>query len=164
MLSKSEVLVFWVQICPFLHDLVILYARWIRKFSDSTSYELNKLLENTQYYESAMRTSSMSSGVALLADRNFQSFCRTAAISTNETIINESDFPSLGVRSSPSFTPSLPTTSYGNLSPIPTHQIGIFSKDAINSLQRTPYGISFFRKMSRVFTSIDRKTYRCLWI
>jgi CCR4-NOT transcription complex subunit 2 len=70
----------------------------------------------------------------LLADRTFQSTCRSAAFSSAEKIINDSDFPSLG---GTPFTPSVPTTSYGNNSPIPTS--GLFAKDAFSALQRAPY-------------------------
>lgn len=73
----------------------------------------------------------MSSTVLLAADRTLQSTCRSAAFSSAEKIINDSDFPSLGG------SPFTPTTSYGNNSPVPSS--GLFSKDAFSALQRAPY-------------------------
>lgn len=85
----------------------------------------------------------MSSGGAVVADtrssRLSSSSCRGSLLSISETIINDSEFPSLGVRSSPSsaFT-SLPTTSaYSSPSPIPHNHL--YSKDVYNVLQRAPY-------------------------
>lgn len=81
----------------------------------------------------------MSSGGILADNRNRVSSttCRNSLIST-ETIINESEFPSLGVRSSPSSAfNSLPTTSYSSPSPVSHNHI--YPKDVVyNALQR-PY-------------------------
>lgn len=89
----------------------------------------------------------MSSSGGVLADRNrlssqssTSSACRNSLIPP-ENVINESEFPSLGVRSSASSASSafnsLPTTSnYSSSSPIPQN---LYSKDIYNALQRAPY-------------------------
>ncbi|VDM39282.1 unnamed protein product [Toxocara canis] len=79
----------------------------------------------------------MSGGGAILADRNrLATTCRSSLIAP-ETIINESEFPSLGVRASPSSAfSSLPTTSYSSSSPLSHNHL--YSKDVYNALQR-PY-------------------------
>ncbi|VDK77467.1 unnamed protein product [Litomosoides sigmodontis] len=89
----------------------------------------------------------MSSSGGVLADRNrlssqssTSSTCRNSLIPP-ENVINESEFPSLGVRSSPSATSafnSLPTTSNYSSSP-PVQQNHLYSKDVYNALQRAPY-------------------------
>ncbi|KAL3994221.1 NOT2 / NOT3 / NOT5 family protein [Acanthocheilonema viteae] len=90
----------------------------------------------------------MSSSGGVLADRNRLSSqsststtCRNSLIPP-ENVINESEFPSLGVRSSPSSTSSafnsLPTTSNYSSSP-PVPQNHLYSKDVYNALQRAPY-------------------------
>ncbi|CAG9534740.1 unnamed protein product [Cercopithifilaria johnstoni] len=89
----------------------------------------------------------MSSSGGVLADRNrlssqsSTSTCRNSLIPP-ENVINESEFPSLGVRSSPSSTSSafnsLPTTSNYSSSP-PVPQNHLYSKDVYNALQRAPY-------------------------
>ncbi|VDN52453.1 unnamed protein product [Dracunculus medinensis] len=63
--------------------------------------------------------------------------CRSGiAAALTETIINETEFPSLGVRSSPSFNTSVPTTSYSS-SPISHNQA--YNRDIYNAIQRPPY-------------------------
>ncbi|VDK61828.1 unnamed protein product [Onchocerca ochengi] len=90
----------------------------------------------------------MSSSGGILADRNrlssqssTPSTCRNSLIPP-ENVINDSEFPSLGVRSSPSSTSStfnsLPTTSNYSSSP-PVPQNHLYTKDVYNALQRTPY-------------------------
>uniref|UniRef100_A0A1I7VLY2 CCR4-NOT transcription complex subunit 2 n=1 Tax=Loa loa TaxID=7209 RepID=A0A1I7VLY2_LOALO len=90
----------------------------------------------------------MSSSGGVLADRNrlssqssASSACRNSLIPP-ENVINESEFPSLVVRSSPSSTSSafnsLPTTSNYSSSP-PVPQNHLYSKDVYNALQRAPY-------------------------
>ncbi|MCP9261576.1 CCR4-NOT transcription complex subunit 2 [Dirofilaria immitis] len=90
----------------------------------------------------------MSSSGGILADRNrlssqssTSSTCRNSLIPP-ENVINESEFPSLGVRSSSSSNPSafnsLPTTSNYSSSP-PVQQNHLYSKDVYNALQRAPY-------------------------
>uniref|UniRef100_A0AAF5RW09 NOT2/NOT3/NOT5 family protein n=1 Tax=Wuchereria bancrofti TaxID=6293 RepID=A0AAF5RW09_WUCBA len=90
----------------------------------------------------------MSSSGGILADRNrlssqssASSACRNSLIPP-ENVINESEFPSLGVRSSPSSTSStfnsLPTTSNYSSSPS-VQQNHLYSKDVYNALQRAPY-------------------------
>ncbi|OZC11896.1 hypothetical protein X798_01077 [Onchocerca flexuosa] len=90
----------------------------------------------------------MSSSGGILADRNrlssqssTPSTCRNSLIPP-ENVINDSEFPSLGVRSSPSSTSStfnsLPTTSNYSSSP-PVSQNHLYTKDVYNALQRTPY-------------------------
>ncbi|VDD95646.1 unnamed protein product [Enterobius vermicularis] len=82
----------------------------------------------------------MSSGGTVIAGNRNQlsSLCRSSLL-TSETIINESEFPSLGVRSSPSpGFPSVPTTSYSSSSPVPHNHL-YSNKDVYSTLQRAPY-------------------------
>ncbi|EJW83569.1 hypothetical protein WUBG_05521 [Wuchereria bancrofti] len=99
----------------------------------------------------------MSSSGGILADRNrlssqssASSACRNSLIPP-ENVINESEFPSLGVRSSPSSTSStfnsLPTTSNYSSSPS-VQQNHLYSKDVYNALQRAPYGKLFYSRNS----------------
>ncbi|VDO25189.1 unnamed protein product [Onchocerca flexuosa] len=99
----------------------------------------------------------MSSSGGILADRNrlssqssTPSTCRNSLIPP-ENVINDSEFPSLGVRSSPSSTSStfnsLPTTSNYSSSP-PVSQNHLYTKDVYNALQRTPYGKLFYSENS----------------
>ncbi|MFH4974869.1 hypothetical protein AB6A40_001578 [Gnathostoma spinigerum] len=87
---------------------------------------------------------SMSSGGTILADRNrLPSTGSRNSVIASGTIISESEFPSLGVRSTPSSSTSsafasLPTTSYSP-SPSPLSHNHLYSKDVYNALQRAPY-------------------------
>ncbi|KAK0396250.1 hypothetical protein QR680_001638 [Steinernema hermaphroditum] len=89
-----------------------------------------------------MRLSSMNSGTAFSADRNsIQPTCRSAAAQSfsSDTTINDSEFPSLGVRQTASPYTPIPTTSFSS-SPVPHNHV-FNQKDVFNSANqsRTPY-------------------------
>uniref|UniRef100_A0A1I7YH99 NOT2_3_5 domain-containing protein n=1 Tax=Steinernema glaseri TaxID=37863 RepID=A0A1I7YH99_9BILA len=100
------------------------------------------IITETIYYAQAMRLSSMNSGTAFSADRNsIQPTCRSAAAQSfpSDTTINDSEFPSLGVRQTASPYTPIPTTSFSS-SPVP-HSQTFSPKDVFNtaSQSRTPY-------------------------
>ncbi|TMS35921.1 hypothetical protein L596_003209 [Steinernema carpocapsae] len=89
-----------------------------------------------------MRLSSMNSGTVFSADRNsVQPTCRSAAAQSfsSNTTINESEYPSLGVRQTASPYGSIPTTSFSS-SPVP-HNHNLYPKDVFSAVPqgRTPY-------------------------